>query len=344
MDYNCKRTERIIYAIMNTIAKTYAATILITSLFILISCDKTVDLFEDYKDITIVYGLINPKDSISYIRIEKAFLSTENIYQIAKIPDSNLYSYKLDVKILSGNQIIEFDTITIYNKNEGIFYAPNMQVYFAETINRLDINEPLFLEIKNPVSGKTIRSETNLHSSSAIKVVRPIYFISFEKNSTLSFETIADISIYQPTVRFHYMEQVPNEPNTAVYKYVDWPFAFMTSRTLFGGETLNVPITGENFYRYLLKTISPTNDFERYHGMIEFVIGTSEYSFYAYHESCQPSSTVVMNRGVYTNIENGYGVFSGVSSGGKYIRINNQSKTRIRNLEGLNFVGGLPEE
>ncbi|NPD47352.1 hypothetical protein [Lentimicrobium sp. S6] len=344
MNYYCKITNRKNCAIKNTIVQAYIATILITSLFIFSSCDKTVELFDEYKDITIVYGLINPKDSISYIRIEKAFLSAENIYQTAKIPDSNLYSHKLDVKVLSGNQIIEFDTITVYNKKEGIFYAPKMQVYYAGTINRLDINQPLLLEIKNPKSGEIIRSKTNLHNSSAIRVTVPMYFISFEKNSTFSFETIADISIYQPYIRFHYMEQVPNEPNTAVFKYVDWPFPFVTSRTLFGGESINVPVVGVDFYSNLLKTIPSSNSLERYHGKIEFVIATSEYSFYAYHESYQPSSTVVMNRGVYTNIENGYGVFSGVSSGGKYIRINNQSKTRIRNLEGLNFVGGLPEE
>ena len=338
------RTINQIIGINKLIVRDYTLIIAISSLVILSSCNKTVDLFDEYKNITVVYGLINPNDSISYIRIEKAFMASENIYQIAEIPDSNLYSYKLNVKILSGDQTIEFDTITIYNKTEGIFYAPKMQVYYAETINRLDINQPLLLEIRNPKSGEIIRSKTNLHNSSAIRVTDPLYFISFEKNSTFSFETIADISIYQPYIRFHYMEQVPNEPNTAVFKYVDWPFPFVTSRTLFGGESINVPVVGVDFYSNVLKTIPPTNNLERYHGKIEFVIATSEYSFYAYHESCQPSNTVVMNRGVYTNIENGYGVFSGISSGGKLIKMTNQSKTRIRNLEGLNFVGGLAEE
>lgn len=325
----------------NTIFSRYLTTIFIISLFILSSCDKTIELFDDYKDITIVYGLINPDDSISYIRIEKAFMTQGNINQSAQIPDSNLYPYKLDVKLISGDQEIEFDTITIYNKTEGIFFGPKMQVYYAPTINSLDITQALFLEIRNPKTGKMISSKTNLHNSSAIKVTKPERFISFETSTTLTFETIPDISYFQPTVRFHYMEQVPNEPNTAVFKYADWNFPVQTSRTLLGGESIHT-ITGPDFYSNLLKTIPTTNTLERFHGRIELIIFTAENSFYAYQESCKPASTIVMHKGVYTNIENGLGIFSGISSGGKLINLTNNSKTRIRNLKGLNFVSGIP--
>ena len=62
--------------------------------FAFVSCDKDLQINDDYKDITIVYGLLNPNDSLSYIRIEKAFLSDGDIFQAAQIPDSNLYSHK----------------------------------------------------------------------------------------------------------------------------------------------------------------------------------------------------------------------------------------------------------
>ena len=130
-------------------------------LFSILSCDKELNILDDYKDITIVYGLINPNDSISYIRIEKAFLANGDIFEAAQVQDSNQFPYKFEVKLLQGNQIITFDTITIFNKDEGIFYAPKMLVYYAETKNLLNIHDSLYLEIFNPKTKEHFSSSLN---------------------------------------------------------------------------------------------------------------------------------------------------------------------------------------
>ena len=113
--------------------KIFAFLAFVITLAVFTSCDKDIEINDDYKDITIIYGLLDPTDSISYLRIEKAFLSNGDIYQAAQIPDSNIFSYKLDAKLLDkdGDVVVVFDTTTIYNKEEGIFYAPVMQVYYA---------------------------------------------------------------------------------------------------------------------------------------------------------------------------------------------------------------------
>ena len=124
------------------------------------SCSKDFKLFDDYKDITIVYGLVNIDDSISYLRIEKAFLTYGDMYESALIADSNLFPYKLDVKLETGNSEIIFDTMTIFNKKGGIFYAPKMQVYYANTKNKFNDIDDINLIIINPKTKETISAKT----------------------------------------------------------------------------------------------------------------------------------------------------------------------------------------
>lgn len=306
-------------------------------------CDKELDLYADYEDYTIVYGLINPKDSISYIRIERAFLSKEDIFQSAQIADSNLYSYKLDVKLISGNKTIDFDTLTINNKEGGIFYAPKMQVYVANTLNCFDLDQNLKLEICNPRTGKKTHSTILLHDASGIPIGYQFTTITFEEDRAIYFRTIENIKNYQLCLRLHYLEQIKDDTNSAENKYIDWSFPTIRSRTLFGDEQISASYIGQGFYNNLLNNIPPSEILERYYGKIEMIVFTSDEHLFAYNESCSISNTVVMNKKTYSNIENGIGVFAATSSGSEYIRINNQSKTRIRNLAGLNFVGGIPE-
>ena len=84
-----------------------------TSFFVLVftlfaaalsSCTTDVDLYADYKDITIVYAMLNPKADTNYVKITRAFCGTNdnpiNANEIAQIFDSSNYSGKLDARII----------------------------------------------------------------------------------------------------------------------------------------------------------------------------------------------------------------------------------------------------
>lgn len=326
---------------MNRIGVFLLSIILI---FLSNSCEKEFELFDDYKDIAVVYGIINPQDSISYIRIEKAFLSKGDLSQCAQTPDSNLYPYLLDVKLISGSQKIQFDTITIYHKQEGIFYAPKMQVYYANTKDLLDINSPLDLIINNKETGNHISASIAIHNAKDLRILEPMYFISFQQDDKVVFESIENVSTYQMVMRFHYMEQTPGEPDSQVFKFTDWIFPILRSQTTLGSEVFSIPYIGRAFYDHLLQTIAATTELERYHGQIELMVYTTDNHFYGYNEATTPSASIVINRSVYSNIDGALGVFAARSCKSRIIRITNVSKTHIRNLRGLNFVGGIPEE
>ena len=56
------------------------------------ACDNELELIEDWKDIPIVYAILDPADTAHYIRVEKAFVDNEiSGFELAGNPDSIYY-------------------------------------------------------------------------------------------------------------------------------------------------------------------------------------------------------------------------------------------------------------
>ena len=92
------------------------------------ACTTDVELYADYKDIPVVYGLIDATTDTNFVRINRAFSSSNdnpiNAYEVALIADSCNYPGKLDARIIEyklgfGNQysptgrVIVLDTMTM---------------------------------------------------------------------------------------------------------------------------------------------------------------------------------------------------------------------------------------
>ena len=100
------------------------------SAFVLLfsSCKNDFDVIDDYKETTIVYSLLNFKDTSQYIRIQKAFLGEGNAYLMAQqsdsiYPDTSDFIVTLQ-KINNGTAIdsfIRFSPVTGIQKEEGLF-------------------------------------------------------------------------------------------------------------------------------------------------------------------------------------------------------------------------------
>jgi len=310
----------------------------------LCSCKKEVELLDDYKDSPIVYGIIDAADSISYIRIQKTYLSKGDIFEDAQIPDSNVYNYKLDISIKSGNNIINFDTTTLHIKEYGTFFSPDIPVYWAVTKNLLDVNLPLELEIKNPKTGNIAKSTTHFTDATNVQFIRPVFSILLEEDFKIEFETAPDVWVYQLVVRYHYMEMLPNDSSSQEYKYIDIVSQVERSINANGGDVISFNFSIDYFFKSLIDNVSPSDEIERYIGDFEFIVNTTETPFYTYYRSVQPNNSILEHPKTYTNIENGYGLFVGKSSKSKIIRIGITSKPLFMDLEGLNFIGSIPED
>jgi hypothetical protein len=302
-------------------------SLFILSLLFATSCDTDVDIIGNYQDITVVYGLLNQVDSISYIKVNKAFLGEGNVLLMAQEPDSSSYGNNLDVKIeeydanLHLTKTFVFDTTTIYDKDSGTFYYPRQVLYKYVTKNQLSLDATYKLTIHNKSSGKDITSQTPLVSDFAI--VKPLInnpskpTITFPDNASL--KDIEWISAkngrrYEVVMRFNYKEKFFDNPDT-LFKHVNYFFLTQKSKSLEGGEDMLLQFANENFYKFLEATVPYDPDVEqqvdsRVSGTVDFIFSVAGDDFNTYLEVNEPSNSIVQDRPAYTNVTNGIGIFS----------------------------------
>ncbi len=95
------------------------------------SCSTEVDLYADGEEILIIYGILDSYADTNYIKITHSLKAQEGALSITQDPLQSNYPGKLDVRLTefcngdSLRQII-LDTITIHNKQEGLFYASDL--------------------------------------------------------------------------------------------------------------------------------------------------------------------------------------------------------------------------
>jgi hypothetical protein len=134
----------------------------------MLSCEKEFNPRDKYKDITIVYGLINPVDTVHYILINRAFFFSESATIVAQNPDSSLYPVEdIDVRIyeVTPNETSTKLTVrdTILNKDTGYFYEQGQRVYYFRKIFDLqNLDNTIKIEIEHKKTGKIVYAETPL--------------------------------------------------------------------------------------------------------------------------------------------------------------------------------------
>ena len=291
-------------------------SILISLILFIFSCKTDFNPNAPYQDITVVYGLLNQNDSISYIKINKAFLGNASAYVMAQNPDSSSYGNNLDVKLVRSipgllPDTLQFDTTTIYNKDPGIFYAPNQVIYKCVTYHLLDPSYGFNLLITNKKTGKVITSSTQLVNT--FQITAPdanLVYMDFSKTGkrTLAWQSAANGRLYQPLIRFYYTET--NQSNITVQKSIDWVFSSQKSASLIGGENMSTEYYGSEFYQVLQSNIPVNHNLIRKAGKLEVIFTVAADELSTYLDVNAPSTSIVQISPQYTNINNGIGVFS----------------------------------
>ncbi len=299
----------------------FSLLVLITFALFLSSCETDFNPNAEYKDITIVYGLLNQSDTITYIKINKAFLGETSAYIMAQDEDFSSYGNNLEVsmeEMVNGSvtDVFYFDTTTVYNKESGVFYAPKQVLYKCHTLNQLNEDREYRLIIKNILTGKIITAETALVEKFNIERPSP-------NQSIIEFSTIGKVTVkwrsaeggrrYQVNMRINYFESIDD---TLQYesKYIDVNLGTQKAETLESGMLMELESDGLTYYETLKNNLihngAPPQKYFRIPGKIEFLISVAGDELSTYIDVNEPSNTIVQVRPEYTNINNGIGIFS----------------------------------
>ncbi len=299
--------------------------LLIISIFSLInSCKTDFDLNANWKDITIVYGLLN-QDSVTYIKISKAFLGEGNTMTYARSFDSTNYNpNEIEVSLLEYNKygsLVQSYPLsaTKVNKQSGIFGDPvNPLQYIYQTPPNVRLNEKFSykLNVKNKKSNKIVSSQTNLIFGSELTVINPQQStpkykisVSFIRTQTVEWYSATNGRAYQVVIRFNY-EEKNKQTNNHVHKYVDWELPLIPATNLLKGNNMKYEFIANQFYVVLSSNIPADPNVWRIPGKVEYLLMVSGDDYYTYIEINKPTLSIVQERPNYTNITNGLGLFS----------------------------------
>lgn len=302
----------------------------LTAIFSLYKCSTDVDIYAEYKDITIVYCLLNYEDDTTWVKITKAFSGPGNALDIAKNPDSSNYSFKLDVTLTGKKQgedltPMVFDTMTIYNKRIGdtIFYYPNQLMYFATGELDNEANYSLYINNK----GKEITAETGLIPS--FKITYPKNTVDFTTNTkTFQWSSSKNGKRYEVVYEFQYRELLFGSNDTTNNKLF-WKVGVKESLTTDGGEKMRQLYSGDLFYSKLETELSKGDDVERWAGTIYIYVSAGSQELNNYISINSAEESILTDIPVYSNIKNGTGILASRHTETK------QTKLSVKSLQKL---------
>tara|TARA_B100000902_G_scaffold72396_1_gene77697 strand:- start:5527 stop:6570 length:1044 start_codon:yes stop_codon:yes gene_type:complete len=300
------------------------------------SCETDFEVNSNWKEVTVVYGLLDQSQEHQYIKINKAFIgdNENNAEEIAfATADSVNYSPEnLEVKLyklIDGNfgnfEIIDSIIFndTILDKEEGLFSTENNIIYTIPTAAFLlginDDDKYYRLSILNTKTSKLVSSETKLISTLKITTSdnKPLGFYSpiptppfsapLEKSRTSVKWTPSENGVvYEIIARIHYTDFFQDD---TVANYIDW----IQPQILYNGEEEMVyTFEGDLFVNALASKIDNNNSslIARRLSNAELFFTVGSQDLYTYISVNEPFEGIVQERPVFSNIENGIGLFS----------------------------------
>jgi len=300
-----------------TMSKTVSLFLLVLSgILFFTRCSNDVDLYADYKEITIVYGLLDIDDDTTWIKITKAFTGPGNALIMAQNPDSSNYPYKLDAKLIgikNGNEQdpIQLDTMTIYSKNEGdsVFYYPKQLMYY--TTENMDVDAVYSLIVNTKEN--EITSEAPMIGGFGLSY--PYNTIDFVNDHAIKWNSVKNGKRYEVTTIFHYQEYLPGTYDDTLNLSIEIESIYANpvkvSNDLEGGEALELRYAGDKFFAELDSELEKIANIQRWSGMVDVVISAgSEVLHYYIEINNSVEGSLLQELPQYTNIHNGTGIFA----------------------------------
>lgn len=306
---------------------------LFATILLLGSCKDDLNLIGSFEETPVIFGILDPADSVHYIKINRTFIGngTQNAYDLAMNPDSNYFeNVSCTISEYDGNGALVrtftlHDTIIENKDPNGVFYAPEQKVYVFYTksiygnltgISESDVRYPLKTE-------HNYRIDIDINDGDLeVTTVAPIQMI---KNVTVSeppsagwplVESTGDyrqfaVNVSVPSnsnayalrtnVRFDYKEFTNVAANEFTIKSVDWYLGEI--ETTPGTTSNSFSANGQTFFELLASKISvdPTVESRRVYGM-ELSITCASEELFNYIAVSEPNSSLAQTKPDYTNL------------------------------------------
>jgi hypothetical protein len=301
----------------------YITFISVSALFVA-SCTTDFELNAEYDEIPVIFGVLDQSVDTQFVKINKSFIGNGDNNTYAAINDSSLYSNVIGrVEEYVDNVLTEtfqLEEMWVNNLDEGIFYTDSQKVFFFIPTDLTEpyLNEDATYKLIVDVSeeAQPIEAETNLIKGSELNwdiitangaIINGFIFAdasTAEENDYLTSSPKCtpggNADKYEFKLRLHFTEVTHAGISTA--KYVEW--------------NLGEEISGEAFYSAIsnkLSNYSYEADVEKRvigKDNIEIIVTAANENLSLFIGINEPSTGVVTEQPVFTNIEGGVGIFA----------------------------------
>jgi len=305
---------------------------LLTFSMVFMACETDFDVNANWKEVTVVYGLLDQSEQQQYIKINKAYLGEGDALQMASVADSINYNpADLEVKIfkVKDGSFGSLDTLgfvtlydTILEKDSGLFSTDENIIYTTPSNFFLTNNadeKDYILSIYNKKTKRIVSAKSHLIHELNLDIPqsKPMGFYSpipsppipmpLEKSqTTVNWYHAKNGKIYQIIARIYYTDFFQND---TTLNYIDWVQPQIIHD---GSNDMRHTFDGDVFVNTLANKIKNTNNslIARRLSHVELFFTVGSEDLYTYMALNEPFEGIVQERPVFTNINNGIGIFS----------------------------------
>lgn len=277
------------------------------------SCSVDFSPNAKWKEVPVVYSLIDQDDDTSWVRIERAFLGEGNVYSYGSISDSiNYPEGYLQVSLLAIQNGVVKDSIpftyTTVDHIDGDFAFQNQPIYFAETRDRLKETYDYFtLKVRRADGTLLCSAQTELIRQTSATLIRhpSIYerfgFFQAGPSALIEWDALQNGRRYQPIIRFYYAENGDT-------LHLDMPCGIIVASNQ--ATTLQNRYSQNAFLTTLYEALKDDPAPKTYLKYVDIYLTVANEDFNAYVQTVGHNSSIDLDRQYYSNIEGGIGVFA----------------------------------
>jgi len=295
-------------------------------LFIWWGCQPEFTPYGEYKEIPFVYGLLNPMDTVHYVKIYRLFRAEGDAKSVARIPDSIYYrdgEIEAYVEEMSsdgnptGNKWTLVRT-TLNNKDSGVFAYPEQVVYKFTAPLKFEYRYKINVSVKK-AGGEPyqvwaeakIPPKTNIVFQGSASVTKEVQFATSKefKSTVVSFDAYPEIALYEIEVRFRYYDSLMG--GGMVEKWVSYRNGMYEWNQT---TQMTDPLKGEVFYSQVASQVKPimqsSGVVRRIPDSLFVYLWVADREFIKYKKSVMAGTSSFQQQSIYTNVQNGMGIWA----------------------------------
>jgi hypothetical protein len=318
-------------------------------------CTTDVDLTAPYVSIPVVFGLLDAEADTQWVRINRTWLGDGDQTQIALISDSSEYeTSRLSTRFVEvvneiDTRVFELKDTLLQNKDEdGVFFAPEHQAYFAPTRGNESLNPDALYRLEIVIDDSIdVKAVTNMISVSVGNIQQPPAGLNNIKlnfanvgpsqvvypNYPFKWRSTAGASRYDAVLLVHFIEHYWADDFHTVLdssraRTIEMPIGTVDPSSDEGNQELEKLFDGRVFFTTLSTRLDKNIRITRELGVwdadsqiaraFDFLLIVANETLAIYLDVNAPVTGIIQERPEYSNVSGGLGLWASRTTQGVF--------------------------